>query len=248
MVPTSLQLRDKGVMREGFPSIPSGLPGDPSFSETAALAALLEIVAIVRTPLHIMRVSTARGVELIAEAKQRGLPVTASVTWLHLLLDTEAVGSYDPHLRLDPPLGNSSDRLALADGVKSGVIDAIAIDHSPYTYEEKTVAFAEAPPGAIGLELALPVLWEKLVMGGTWTGLQWWRALSVGPQVCLGQKPLACTVGEVAELVLFDPQQTWIADRNTLFSRSANTSWWGEEIRGKVLSVWKGGLLIEFVR
>ncbi len=240
IVPTSPQLRDNGAMREGSFSIQAGLSGDPVFSETAALAALLEIVAIVRTPVHIMRVSTARGVELIAEAKQRGLPVTASTTWLHLLLDTEAVGDYNPSLRLDPPLGNPGDRVALADGVKAGVIDAIAIDHSPYTYEEKTVSFEEAPSGAIGLELALPLLWENLVIKGNWTGLQLYKALTVAPQVCLGQNPLSCAVGEVAELTLFDPQKTWIANRETLFSQSANTSWWGQEIRGKVLSVWHG--------
>jgi dihydroorotase len=239
IVPTSLQLRDNGVIREGVLSIPSGLPGDPSFSETAALAALLEIVAIVRTPVHIMRVSTARGVELIAAAKQRGLPVTASTTWLHLLLDTEAVASYDPSLRLDPPLGNPMDRLALADGVKNGVIDAIAIDHSPYTYEEKTVSFAEAPPGAIGLELALPLLWETLVIRGDWTGLQLYTALTAAPSLCLSQKPVSCAVGEMANLALFDPQKTWIANRETLFSLSANTSWWEQEITGKVLSVWQ---------
>ncbi|MBP0018633.1 MAG: dihydroorotase [Cyanobacteria bacterium SBLK] len=237
IVPTNLQLRDNGVMREGTLSIPLGLPGDPAFSETAALAALLEIVAIVKTPVHVMRVSTGRGVELIAEAKRRELPVTASVTWLHLLLDTEAVGSYDPSLHLDPPLGNPSDRAALADGVKSGIIDAIAIDHSPYTYEEKTVSFAEAPPGAIGFELALPLLWENLVVKGDWTGLQLWRALSVSPQMCLGQKPLACVAGETVESVLFDPQKTWIVNSETLFSQSTNTSWWGEEIRGKIVSV-----------
>ncbi|MEM9539411.1 MAG: dihydroorotase [Cyanobacteria bacterium P01_E01_bin.42] len=244
IVPTSRQLRDNGVMREGSLSMPLGLPGDPAFSETAALAALLEIVAVVRTPVHIMRVSTGRGVELIAEAKRRDLPVTASTTWLHLLLDTEAVGSYDPSLRLDPALGNQSDRVALADGVKSGTIDAIAIDHSPYTYEEKTVSFAEAPPGAIGLEFALPLLWQNLVVKEDWTGLQLWRALSVSPQICLGQKPLACAVGETVELVLFDPQKAWIVNSKTLFSQSLNTSWLGKEIQGKVLSIWNKDSLL----
>ncbi|MGK7924181.1 MAG: dihydroorotase [Spirulina sp.] len=242
IVPTSLQLRDNGVMREGLQSIQAGLPGDPVFSETAALAALLEIIAIVKTSVHIMRVSTARGVELIAEAKRRGLKVTASTTWLHLLLDTATMESYDPSLRLDPPLGNRSDRVALADGVKSGIIDAIAIDHSPYTYEEKTVSFGEAPPGAIGLELALPLLWENLVLKGDWTGLQLWKALSMKPHTCLGQKPLSCGVGERAELVLFDPQKTWIANEETLFSQSTNTSWWHQEIQGKILCVWTGKL------
>ena len=119
--------------------------------------------------LILMRVSTARGTELIARAKQRGLPITASTTWLHLLKSTADAANYDPNLRLVPPLGNPEDRQALRQGVKAGIIDAIAIDHSPLTYEEKTVAFADAPPGVIGLELALPLLWQSLVVADDWT-------------------------------------------------------------------------------
>lgn len=111
-----------------------------------------------------MRISTARGVELIAEAKQRGLPITASVSWMHLLWNTKALSTYDPNLRLDPPLGNPEDQQALIEGVKTGVIEAIAIDHQPYLYEEKTVSFAEAPSGVIGLEIALPILWQNFVV------------------------------------------------------------------------------------
>jgi dihydroorotase len=146
-------LRDAGVAREGPFSLIYGLVGDPASSETAALAALLECVAEVGTPVHLMRISTARGVALVRQAKEQGLPVTASTTWMHLLFSAKDLGSYDPNLRLDPPLGNPEDQAALIEGVKAGVIDAIAIDHTPHTYEDKTVGFPSAPPGAIGLEL-----------------------------------------------------------------------------------------------
>ncbi|HSM84437.1 MAG TPA: dihydroorotase, partial [Nodosilinea sp.] len=142
-------LRDSGVAREGPFSLIYGLVGDPASSETAALAALLETVAEVGTPVHLMRISTARGVDLIHQAKQRGLPVTASTTWMHLLWSAKDLHSYDPNLRLAPPLGNPDDQAALIAGVKAGVIDAIAIDHTPHTYEDKTVGFPSAPPGAI---------------------------------------------------------------------------------------------------
>ena len=202
--PCDRTLAGKGAAREGAVSVRLGLPGIPASAETSALAALLELVAPAGTPVHIMRVSTARSVELIRDAKARGLPVTASVTWMHLLLNVGAISgnsknsgggknaltasfAYDPNLHLEPPLGNLSDQLALIQAVKDGVIDAIAIDHNPHTYEEKTVAFADSPPGAIGLELALPLLWHGLVETGEFSALELWRVLSAGPPFVSGK-------------------------------------------------------------
>jgi dihydroorotase len=231
------QLRGNGVMREGAASVRFGLPGNPAISETTAIAALLELVRATKTPLHLMKVSTARGVELIAEAKDRGLPVTASTTWMHLLLNSEAIASYDPNLRLEPPLGNENDLKALVEGVKEGIIEAIAIDHKPHTYEEKTLSFAEAPGGVIGLELALPLLWQNFVETGEWSAQQLWKSLSYNALLCLGKKPRMIRVGEKAELILFDPQKTWKVEAKTLKSQSLNTPWLGKELTGKVLRV-----------
>ncbi len=234
------QLVGNGVMREGSYSVRFGLPGNPAIAETTALSAILELVATIRTPVHIMRVSTARSVELIGEAKARGLPITASTSWMHLLLDTKAVGSYNPALRLEPPLGNPEDLVALRQGLRSGVLDAIAVDHTPYTYEEKTVAFAEAPPGAIGLELALPLLWQHLVETGKFSALELWRCLSTRPAECLVHIPSAIAPGEPAQLCLFAPQQPWTVTRQTLKSRSDNTPWLGQQLLGCVVKTWIG--------
>jgi dihydroorotase len=231
-------LAGQGVMREGSESIQFGLPGVPAIAETSALAALLECVAAIGTPVHLMRISTARSIELIRAAKAQGVPITASVTWMHLLLDSQDIRRYDPHLRLSPPLGNPADRLALVQAVQDGTIDAIAIDHTPYTYEEKTVAFAEAPCGAIGLELALPLLWQQLVESGTWSALDLWRSLSTQPLHCLGREPQSIAPGQPAELTLFDPGCTWIVDQTTLESRSSNTPWLGKPIPGRVTQIW----------
>ncbi|AFY56442.1 dihydroorotase [Rivularia sp. PCC 7116] len=227
-----------GIMREGANSIQWGLPGNPPASETSAIAALLELVASTFTPTHIMRVSTARSVELIENAKAKGLPITASTTWMHLLLDTSSVKSYHTGLRLEPPLGNPEDMMALRRGVKEGILDAVAVDHSPFTYEEKTVAFAQAPPGAIGLELALPLLWQNLVETGEFTALELWKALSTNPAECLKQSPSQIAAGEKAELTLFNPQEIWKVESKNLHSLSSNTFWLGEELKGKVVGVW----------
>ena len=232
------ELSGSGVVREGENSIRYGMPGNPSFSEAAMIAAVLEIVAQIPTNVHITRVSTKRGVELIADAKNRGIPVTASTTWMHLLHNSDAIGSYDPNLRLEPPLGNESDRASLVDGVERGIIDAIAIDHHAYTYEEKTVAFALAPPGVIGLELALPLLWQKFVASGRWSALTLWQALSSRPRQCMQLPPNAIAPEQTADLVLFDPQLTWTANRYNLQSPAANTPWYEREIVGKVIRTW----------
>ncbi len=233
------QLRSNGIMREGADGVRFGLPLTPVAAETSAIAALLELVASIGTPVHIMRVSTARGVELIASAKSQGLPVTCSTTWMHLLLDTKALKSYHPSLRLEPPLGNKNDMQALREGVREGIVDAIAIDHTPYTYEEKTVAFADAPPGAIGYELALSLLWQHLVETGELTALELWQALSTNPAKCLQQKVSPIASGEKAELTLFNPQQTWKVESKNLYTLAANTPWYGQQLTGKVVKTWR---------
>ena len=241
-------LAGNGVMREGYDSIHLGLPGVSTMAETSALAAVLELVDAIGTPVHIMRVSTARSLELIKTAKSRGLPITASTTWMHLLLDTQAIDGkspfgtefipYDPNLRLEPPLGNCTDRLALLQGIKDGILDAIAIDHTPYTYEEKTVAFSQAPPGGIGYEIALPLLWQNFVDTEQLSALDLWRALSTAPSKCLGLIPGDIRPQQSAEVTLFAPQETWIVEKQTLKSRSFNTPWLGKQIQGRVLE-WK---------
>ncbi|YAI81474.1 MAG: dihydroorotase [cyanobacterium endosymbiont of Rhopalodia sterrenbergii] len=235
LVPECHSLKGNGVMREGSLSIHYGLVGNPQISETTAIATILEMVTVINTPVHLRGISTHRGVELVAWGKARGIPITASTSWLNLLLDTQDIANYDPNLRLEPPLGCVRDRQALKDGVKQGIIDAIAVNHRSYSYEEKTVPFAQAPPGAIGLELALPLLWENLVVSGELTPIQLWRALSNNPQRCLGQELTSLKVGQPAELILFDPHKLWTVDSSNLHCLGTNTSWWGREIRGRVV-------------
>jgi len=236
--PCDRTLRADGVVRDGAAALSHGLVGQPVCVETAALAALLECAADLNLPLHIMRVSTKRGVDLIRQAKAAGIAITASTTWHHLVCNSQALGSYDPCLRLEPPLGNPSDQAALIAGVQQGTIDAVAIDHTPYTYEEKTVAFSAAPPGAIGLELALPVLWHTLVEPGHWSALTLWRCLSTAPAQCWGQPPATLQRGHAADMVLFNPQASWTVTAKTLKSAATNTAWLGQTISGQVQRLW----------
>ncbi len=234
----NLDLAGKGVMREGPDALLFGLPGISETADTSAIAALIECVAATGTPVHFMRIATARAVDLLKAGKDRGLPITASTTWLHLLLNTQAVGTYDPSLHLCPPLGTPADQAALLQAVDQGIIDAIAIDHTPHTYEDKTVAFAEAPVGAIGLELALPLLWQALVASNHWSPLTLVQALSTAPARCLGQTPPAIAPGQPTELALFAPDKTWTVEARSLQSKATNTPWLGQEIQGKIIKSW----------
>jgi dihydroorotase len=236
--PCDRTLAANGVIREGIQALQTGLPENPVMAETTALAALIEIVETLQIPVHIMRVSTARSVEILKAAKDRGLPITASTTWMHLLWSSKDLHSYNVHLRLDPPIGNPSDQAALILGLETGVIDAIAIDHQPHTYEEKTVPFAEAPPGAIGLELALPLLWQAFVSTQRWSALDLWARLSTNPLKILNQTPTTIAENQRAAMTLFDPIQPWEVDTRSLQSLSSNTPWLGSTLVGRAVKTW----------
>ena len=227
-----------GVCREGADAIRLGLSPLSATAETKPLAALLEDVEISLRPTHVMRVSTARSVALIRDAKRRGLPITASVTWLHLLVSTAGLDNYAPSLRLAPPLGTPEDQAALIGGLEDGTLDAIAVDHCAYTYEEKAVPFSIAPPGAIGLQLALPILWQTFVATHRWTALQLWSYLSLKPAQCLGIQTPTLHVNTPANLILFDPQHPWVATSETLGCHVINTSYAHQTIQGYVKHIW----------
>ena len=228
----------QGSCRDGVDAIRLGLLSLASTSETRPLTALLEEVAISRCAVHVMRVSTARSVELIRDAKARGLPVTASVTWLHLLFSTADLDSYAPSLRLNPPVGTPADREALIAGLEDGTLDAIAVDHCAYTYEEKAVPFGIAPAGAIGLQLVLPVLWQNFISTNRWTPLQLWSYLSLNPSKCLGIPPPTVQPNALANLILFDPDHRWQAVGDSLGSDPINTPYGNQNVKGQVRHIW----------
>jgi dihydroorotase len=240
-----------GSVLEGAEALRLGLVGAPPAAESSAIATVLEWLDERSVPVHFMRLGAARSLPMVAAARERGWPVTASTSWLHLLCDATHIdgrhplpGSdrpaspYDPSLHVQPPLGNPTDRLALVAALQGGTIDAIAVDHAPYTYEEKTVAFAEAPTGAIGLELALPLLWSVLVAGGELGALDLWRALSQRPAELLGQTPRAIEPGSHQPLIRFDPEVSWTVEPSQLHSIALNSPWLGHVVRGRVVQVW----------
>jgi dihydroorotase len=158
-----MNMTGAGVMHEGMNSTLLGLDGIPSAAEDVHVARDIIIAELTGAHLHIAHVSTAGAVNLIRQAKRRGIHVTAEVTPHHLCLTDDAVKEFDTNVKVKPPLRTRDDVDALIEGLKDGTIDAIATDHAPHRRDEKEVEFNQAPFGISGLETAVPLVWEHLV-------------------------------------------------------------------------------------
>jgi dihydroorotase len=222
-----------GVAHDGEIATRLGLPGIPAFAETIALATLLELVRATRARVHVCRLSTAGGVELMRRAKQEGLPVSCDVGVHHVHLSDMDLGYFDSHCRLEPPLRSQRDRDALARGLVEGTVDCLCSDHTPVDDDGKHLPFAQAEPGATGLELLLPL---TLKWGQTHTlGLAATLArITSEPARILGVASGRLAAGAPADVVLFDPAAAMVIKPETLKSQGKNTPFLGYELMGRV--------------
>jgi dihydroorotase len=193
-----------------------------------------------RGRLHLQHVSTEGGVELLAKAKHQGLRVTAEVTPHHLGMWWPMETQCDPAglARVNPPLRSESDRQAVVQALREGIIDAVATDHAPQRPEQKAGKFEKALPGIIGLETALASCLTIGAMGGDWLPILV-RRLTTGPYRVLGEgaggREPRLRIGEAATCVLFDPADEWEVGEKPLFTGGKNTPLWGQKVRGRVL-------------
>jgi dihydroorotase len=242
----------KGVAASGALATRLGLSGVPVAAETIALHVIFELVRATGARVHLCRISSAAGVALVAEAKAQGLPVTCdvSINSLHLI-DTD-IGYFDSRMRLNPPLRQQRDRDAIALGLTNGTIDALVSDHTPVDEDAKTLPFAEAEPGATGLELLLPLACKWGNAGGLESaGLM--RALAVltsEPARVLGTAlgSLSASAGQlvkggVADICVFDPATEWTVEPSALRSQGKHTPFSGYQVKGRVRCTLVGGQL-----
>ena len=226
-------LAKDGVSHDGEVSTRLGLAGIPSFAETIALGAILELVRATRARVHVCRLSTAGAVEMMRRAKQEGLPVSCDVAIHHLHLCDMDLGYFDSHCRLEPPLRSQRDRDALARGLAEGAVDCLCSDHTPVDEDGKHVPFAEAEPGATGLELLLPLAlkWgaaHKLPLAVTLA------RITSDPARILGVGAGRIASGAPADLALFDPGAAVRVAAESLKSQGKNTPFLGYELAGRV--------------
>ncbi len=223
-----------GVMHEGFYSTKLGLSGVPSYSEEICLARDLLILRTVPAKYHAAHLSSRGSVELIREAKRRGLAVTAE-TAPHYLYFTDAdLATFDTHLKINPPIRAAEDRDALIESFKDGTIDCIASDHAPHAAHEKQVEFDQAPSGAIGLETTFSVIMTCLVKAGHLSLPDALALVTHRPARVLGLPGGTLERGAPADLALFDPEEEWTVSRDSFRSQSKNSPYIGRKLYGKV--------------
>jgi len=221
------------VMHEGSCCSHLGLPGWPAIAEELMVHRDIELVRLTGSRIHFLHLSTERSVEMVRQAKAEGLPVTAEATPHHFTLTDEALRSFDPVFKVNPPLRTPADIAALKEGLRDGTIDAIATDHAPHASHLKEQPLDQAPPGMLGLETALALSLTELNMEthAVLAALSWNPARIAGVGDRHG-RPVA--VGEPANLAIFDPTHEWVVDRDVVASKSKNTPYHGRTVRGKV--------------
>jgi dihydroorotase len=222
-----------GVAHDGEVATRLGLAGIPAFAETIALAQLFELVRATGARVHICRMSSAAGVALLRRARHEGLPLTCDVGIHHLHLSDMDLGFFDSHYRLEPPLRSQRDREALAAGLADGTIDCAVSDHTPVDEDQKLLPFAEAEPGATGLELLLP-LTLKWGMERKLTLAQTLARITSEPARVLGVASGRIEPGAPGDLVLFDPNAAWRVTSAALKSQGKNSPFLGMELAGRV--------------
>ena len=231
-----------GQMHEGDASARLGLRGIPAEAEVLMAMRDIALARLTGCRLHLLHVSTAATIEAVRRAKAEGLRVTAEATPHHFTLTDDALSSYDPNAKVNPPLRPEADRRAVIEGLADGTIDAIATDHAPHALEEKDVEFEFAPPGMVGLETALGLTLTELVEPGHLTLLQAVERLSTAPAAILGLDTQGrLRRGAPANLVVVDPKRRWTVDPAGFHSRSRNTPFTGRPLQGMVVETFHGG-------
>ncbi|HEV7981506.1 MAG TPA: dihydroorotase [Xanthobacteraceae bacterium] len=237
----------EGVMNEGEFAARLGLVGVPDAAETVILERDVRLVALAQSRYHAASVTSADSLEVLRRAKDAGLPVTAATSINHLTLNEIDVGSYRTFCKVTPPLRREADRKALAAALASGLIDVVMSDHNPQDVETKRLPFAEAAPGAIGIETML-VTGLRLVHSGDITLPALLKAMSTRPAALLGLAGGTLRPGSPADIVVFDPDAPWILDPTELKSKCKNTPFDEARLMGRVVrTIVAGRTVFEFV-
>jgi len=238
-----LHLSGKGVMHEGEWSTRLGLEGIPGSAEDVMVARDLILLDDTGGRYHVAHLSTARSLELVRQAKKKGIPVTCEVTPHHLVLTDEEVArsSFSTQTKMKPPLRSEADRKAMIEGLIDGTIDAIASDHAPHHADEKDVEYNCAPFGILGLETTLPLCLTRLVHAGIIPLSRFIELLTIGPARALNLPVGSLAPGKPADVTIFDPDREVTIDPEAFRSKGRNTPFGGWKLRGAAVATVVGG-------
>lgn len=236
--PVWLQAQDPflgrdGVAHDGEVATRLGLPGIPASAETIAISTLLQLARDTGVRIHITRVSSAVALDMIVAARLSGISATCDVSINHVHLSEADIGYFNPHARLVPPLRTDRDRESLRKGLAEGTINALCSDHTPVDDDAKQAPFAEAEPGATGLELLLPLTlkWAEEMRLPLATAL---ARVTCDAAHVLGIAAGTLSIGAVADVCLFDPGGSFDVTRESLRSQGKNTPFLGQRLPGRV--------------
>jgi len=236
------ELVGTGVMNEGETATRIGLGGIPNAAESIMVSRDIMLSELTQTPVHIAHVSTRESVDAIRDAKNRGVKVTAETAPHYFSLTDQAVGDYDTHAKMNPPLRSEQDRIAICRGLADGTIDVIATDHAPHSTLEKDVEFDRAANGIIGLETSLALSLE-LVRKNILSMEQLVEKMSINPARILGlDRGLA--PGNIADITLIDPEYSYTVDAQKFLSKSRNTPFDGWKLKGRAVMTIVGGKVV----
>ncbi len=231
--PQDPALAKNGVAHDGQVATRFGLTGIPVCAETVALSTIMILVRETGARVHLARLSSAEGIEMVRQAKRQGLPVTCDVAIHHAHLTEMDIGFFEANSRLDPPLRSQRDRDALRAALADGTADALCSDHTPMDADVKQLPFAEAEPGATGLELLLPLTLKWAEESKIKLAPALARITSESARV-LNIDAGHLTAGHTADICLFDPERLWKVEPAALKSQGKNTPYIGLELKGKV--------------
>ena len=227
-------LVDGGVVNEGYYSTLTGLKGSLRAAEDIIIAREICLAESLSLPVHICHVSTYSGVQLIREAKARGVQVTAETCPHYFTLTDEVIASFDTNTKVNPPIREEKDRLAIIEGLKDGTLDCIVTDHAPHHEDDKNVEYNLAAFGISGLETSFALSYTQLVKGGALTLCELADKMSAAPARVLGLEGGAIEEGAVADLTIADLSEKWTIDPKDFVSKGKNTPFAGREVYGKV--------------
>ena len=236
-------LTEDGVMNEGLVSTELGLRGIPDASEDVMVARDILLAELTGGHVHIAHISTGGAVDIVRQAKQRGVNVTAETCPHYLILTDEAVRGYNTNAKMKPPLRRQKDVKAVIEGLKDGTIDVVATDHAPHSQDEKEREFDNAPFGIIGLETAFTIVFQ-LVEQGELSLKDLIVRMSVRPAEILGIEKGNLGIGAVADITIINPNATWVVESENIKSKSKNTPFYGQKMKGKVSVTIVGGNIV----
>ena len=227
----------EGAMNEGINSTLLGLPGLPSVAEDIIVSRDILMAEYTGGRIHIAHISTKNSVNLVREAKKKGIKVTAEVTPHHFTLTDDSLKTYDTNFKMNPPLRTQEDVDAIIKGLKDGTIDCIASDHAPHSIEEKESEFQFAPNGIVGFETTVGLSFSELLKKNKLTLEELIRKLSINPRKILNLPIPKFDVGEIANFTIIDPNLVWTVDISKFKSKSKNSPFDKKLLTGKAIAV-----------